>query len=157
MQDFCSRSTQKKLNVYAVDLPANQYEVLQGFLDTMQANNKLAKPVSLVTPSASGVTMVGWAKALPENDSQQLVSQYIRQWIPVAAHSVLGAPDEDIRKLNGLPVLAIYGDEDTQGHKCSHKLKDLVDAQVMELRGRHPCYFDSPNEFVTAVVQFVDA
>lgn len=86
------------------------------------------------------------------------MAQHVKQWIPVASHSVIPAPNSDIVKLKGwIPILAIYGDLDSKGKVCSNKLQDLAEAQVLELPGRHPCYLDSPKEFVDAVVKFVES
>lgn len=155
LENFCSRSTNQKLDVFAVDLPVKaDYKDLAKLLDSMEKEGKISKPVSLVTPSASGRTMVTWAGA-SESWIEKL-PEYIKQWIPVAALSVNHAPDGDIQRLTDLPILAIYGDQDSPGRDCSKKLERLAGAHVLEQHGRHPCYFDSPKEFVDEVVKFID-
>jgi hypothetical protein len=157
LQKFCSSPTQHSLHVYAVDLPQNTHGYLQAFLVAMTQSHNLQTPVSLVTPSASGVTMVGW---LSDDRASSTIPQFVRQWIPVAALSVIAANEADLGKLNQLyriPVLAIYGDQDPQGRICSNKLHMVADAKVVELEGTHPCYLDSPVDFVETVVLFVDS
>lgn len=152
LKDFCEREAKKKINYYAIDLPvSSDYKDLMNFLDAV---SDIAKPVSLVTPSASGKTMVSWAASSAVHET---LPRYVRQWIPVAALAVNSAPDDDLRKLDStLSILAVYGDADTPGKASSEKLKSLAGAKILEQVGRHPCYLDSPKEFVTEVSHFIE-
>ena len=114
----------------------------------------MVKPVSLITPSASGKTVVSWAASSTVGET---LSRYVRQWIPVAALAVNSAPDDELRRLSNLSILAVYGDADKSGKASAEKLKSLAGAQVLEQVGRHPCYLDSPKEFVTEVSNFLGA
>ena len=77
----------------------------------------------------------------------------------VAAGSVLKADDVLFGLLPKacIPVLAIYGNQDSMGRESSMKLVHLANAKSLELEGKHPCYLDSPDAFVRAVIDFVDA
>ena len=150
LEDLCKRETQRKINVFAVDLPVQaDHKDLMKFLDSVA---DISKPVSLVTPSASGKTMVTWSAS---TTVQETLPRYIKQWIPVAAIAVNRAPDDDIRKLGGLSILAIYGNRDIPGKESSERLKSLAGARILEQVGGHPCYLDSPKEFVSELVNFL--
>lgn len=152
LEDFCKREAQKKIDFFAVDLSVQaDYKDLVNFLDSVP---DISKPVSLVTPSASGKTMVSWAASTTVHET---LPRYIRQWIPVAAVAVNRAPDDDLRKFSDLPILAVYGDADAPGKASSEKLQSLAGAQVLEQVGRHPCYLDSPKEFVTEVSKYIES
>ena len=159
MEQLCSQSTLHSISVFAADLPKTaDYRELQQFLTALEQAKQVELPVSLVTPSASGNTMVTWAAALESGSSNpQELNRFIKQWIPVAANKVNGSPEAEIQKLHGLPILSIFGDQDNAGRKSSQKLTDLVGAKALELEGRHPCYLDSPEEFVSAVIEFVES
>lgn len=162
LEDFCSRSDraatggdQLRVSVFALDLPVSaNHEDLMKVLDAMQDSDLLIKPVSLVTPSASGKTMVDWAAS----DDTNLLAKYIQRWIPVAAIAVNNAPRSDMEKLKylQLPILAIYGDQDAAGKLSSERLQEAANGKVVELQGRHPCYLDSPARFVTKVLRFLE-
>ena len=88
----------------------------------------------------------------------KILSRMVRGWIPVAAGAVLSASTETIGVFIGLkiPILAIYGDQDAKGKDSSDRLAVEAGAWTLELEGRHPCYLDSPNEFIRAVIDFID-
>ena len=152
LEDFCKREAQKTIDFFAVDLSVQaDYKDLMNFLDSVP---DISKPVSLVTPSASGKTMVSWVASTTVHET---LPRYIRQWIPVAAVAVNLAPDDDLRKFSDIPILAVYGDADKSGKASSEKLQSLAGAQILEQVGRHPCYLDSPKEFVVEVSKFVES
>lgn len=151
LNDVCTRpTTEFQLSVFAVDLPTKaDYQDLMAFFDSLP---ETIKPVSLVTPSASGRTMVTWAAS---STVQETLGQYIQHWIPVAANAINTTPEKDIQNLKQLPILAIYGNRDTAGKQSSERLQTYANAQALELQGGHPCYLDSPKEFVNEVLKFL--
>ncbi|CAB9517639.1 Protein ABHD14B [Seminavis robusta] len=157
LDELCQTTTTKRrLSVFAVDLPVSKtYQDLIQFLEVLKSEGRISAHVALVTPSASGKTMITWAAQAAT--VKQTLPKYIERWIPVAANAINMQPEENIQRLDGLlPILAIYGDQDRPGKQSSERLQSLAGATVVELSGRHPCYLDSPNEFVTEVVKFIE-
>mmetsp|Transcript_29145 Transcript_29145/g.42996 ORF Transcript_29145/g.42996 Transcript_29145/m.42996 type:complete len:269 (+) Transcript_29145:320-1126(+) len=146
LQSFC-----RDFNVVALDLEVREGHVqLQNALKEVEKQLSIPLPVSaLVTPSASGFTVVDWL------DDMQKFSQYIQRWIPVAPPSVLKVDTTDLSRLKSIPILAIYGSEDQMGKKVSKRLGEISGAQVVEIPGSHPCYLDSPEEFIRHVQAFL--
>jgi hypothetical protein len=102
--------------------------------------------------------MATWAAAAVATRVKETLPKYIERWIPVASGAFLTAPERDIRRLQGLlPILAIYGDKDRAGKQSSERLQALAGATTLEMVGTHPCYLDSPKEFVYEVIKFVDS
>eukprot|EP00934_Nitzschia_sp_Nitz4_P002771 Nitzschia sp. Nitz4//scaffold249_size28687//5883//6491//NITZ4_008115-RA/size28687-processed-gene-0.37-mRNA-1//-1//CDS//3329544011//2761//frame0 len=148
MDQFCKYH---QLSATAMDLPVSAgHQELKKLLESMQAQNLVQLPVALVTPSASGKTMSDW---MMHGDVNEL-SNYVDMWIPVAPGSVTQASDNQVQSLTGnLSIFAIYGNQDNMGKVVSTRLGSLADAKVLELKGGHPCYLDSPDEFTEAVVE----
>ena len=90
-------------------------------------------------------------------DNKNELERIVKAWIPVATGSVLKTADSKLLqyKESKIPVLAIHGDQDSMGKKVTEKLSKLLDAEGVELSGRHPVYLDSPEEFVQEVMQFL--
>ncbi len=68
------------------------------------------------------------------------------------------ATDEQVKSLasvNGLSILAVYGNRDKAGKVVSERLQSLAKAKIVELDGGHPCYLDSPDAFVRTVLEFL--
>jgi pimeloyl-ACP methyl ester carboxylesterase len=131
------------------------YKDLIKFLEALKVKKKIQAPVALVTPSASGFTMATWAAAA--STVKDTLPKYIERWIPVAAVAFVRAPDQDVQRLQALlPILAIYGDKDRPGKQSSERLQTLAGATILEMAGTHPCYLDSPKEFVGEMIKFVD-
>lgn len=149
LTQFCAHSS---LQVTALDLSVRaSTSDLQKVLAELAANGLAKLPVAgLVTPSASGKAMVDWVSTGGVN-----LSSYVAAWIPVAALSVLEATTADLSVLKDIQVLAVYGDQDVGGKKSSFMLESGGGATVVELKGRHPVYLDSPDDFVVAVLDFV--
>jgi pimeloyl-ACP methyl ester carboxylesterase len=143
-------------NVLALDLSTSADSIrLRSILDTLHNSKIITLPqVTLVTPSASGRTMVDWllrgqADSMPD---------YMTTWVPVAVGRLSSThiAIEQIEAMVGfIEVLAIYGDRDTSGGRLSAKLGTLIGATVVELPGGHPVYLESPNEFVANILEFV--
>lgn len=127
--------------VTAMDLSVrSQYEPLEAFLEQLTT-----LPVTLVTPSASGSTMVDWISRGAPN---------VASWIAVACPSVLKMKQWPSITF---PVLAIHGESDTRmGSPTSAILKEHYQAKVVELEGSHAVYLDSPDTFVKAVMDHLE-
>jgi pimeloyl-ACP methyl ester carboxylesterase len=137
-------------SVTALDLDKNAgHTDLKKILDAMTDASQTRLPVALVTPSASGNTIVDWLDNIDE------LKQYVSAWIPVAAGAVSRASEDQLKGLKGLPILAIYGNNDGMGKTVSNILGEESGAQVTEIPGSHPCYLDSPDPFVEHVQKFL--
>eukprot|EP00545_Synedropsis_sp_CCMP1620_P003531 CAMPEP_0119010534 /NCGR_PEP_ID=MMETSP1176-20130426/5079_1 /TAXON_ID=265551 /ORGANISM="Synedropsis recta cf, Strain CCMP1620" /LENGTH=259 /DNA_ID=CAMNT_0006963209 /DNA_START=154 /DNA_END=933 /DNA_ORIENTATION=- len=140
-------------SVTALDLDKSAgHDELKSVLVAMTKDSLIHKlPAAVVTPSASGKTIVDWLDDIPE------LKQYISKWIPVAPPAVMRANEEQLKQLAGLlPILAIYGATDAGGKLVSEKLGQLSQATVIEVPGSHPCYLDSPDEFIQHVRAFLE-
>lgn len=142
------------LTITALDLPVSATgNDLEAVYDKLVDNGILSgRPVVVVTPSASGKAVVTLAS------DEQKMGKILKGWIPVAPPAVDQAGDEMFRAFNKLsiPVLAVYGDQDSMGKKITEKLVKLTNAKNVELEGRHPVYLDSPEAFVQEVLQFLE-
>jgi hypothetical protein len=141
------------LSVSAMDLPvSSNREDLEDLLTVMQESKLIELPVALVTPSASGSAITDWMR---QGDVSKLPN-FIFRWIPVAANSVSAAKDEQVSSLkeaSGFSIFAIYGNRDGPGKVTTERLQKLSGAKILELEGKHPCYLDSPDAFVAAVLE----
>ena len=163
------------LSVTALDLPvsADALYLNQAFKALWERGIISGEATYVVTPSASGSAMISAASFAVSKDQDgesstmvegqtedvsKILSRMVRGWIPVAAGAVLSASTETIGVFIGLkiPILAIYGDQDAKGKDSSDRLAVEAGAWTLELEGRHPCYLDSPNEFIRAVIDFID-
>lgn len=152
------------LSVTALDLPvsADALYLNQAFKALWERGIISGEATYIVTPSASGSAMMSAASLAisqeQDGESSKILSRTVRGWIPVAAGAVLSAPREAISTFIDLeiPILAIYGDQDAKGKDSSNRLAEEAGAWTLELEGRHPCYLDSPNEFIRAVIDFID-
>lgn len=154
LQSFCSIPN---LSVSAMDLPVTAtHNELIDLLNSLSTNGLVTLPIGgLVTPSASGKCITDW---ITNGDLSQLPS-YVEKWIPVAAGSVAAVPDNELKSLasvvtdesNAFGILAIYGNRDASGKRTTEILKNSAGAVALELEGGHPCYLDSPDDFVAAV------
>lgn len=144
-----------KLSVTALDLDHHgDHKALKQVLDGMRTQQVIQnkKPVALVTPSASGYSVVDW---ITTGSTEELV-QYVGYWIPVASFSVKGANESALKGLKDrLRILAMYGSKDTKGKEVSKHLGDYSDAKVVEIEGGHPCYLDSPDDFIKELLKFL--
>ena len=163
------------LSVTALDLPvsADALYLNQAFKALWERGIISGEATYIVTPSASGSAMMSAASFAVSKDQHgesstmvegqaedvsKILSRMVRGWIPVAAGAVLSASIETIGIFIDLeiPILAIYGDQDAKGKDSSNRLAQEAGAWTLELEGRHPCYLDSPNEFIRAVIDFID-
>ena len=151
------------LSVSAMDLSVqSDYEALQSLLESMQTDNLIQLPVTLVTPSASGRTMTTWVEQ--SSEVIQRVPDFVEAWIPVASNGVLSVDEAKLAAFYDLlrqsekkkfQVLAIYGDQDTSGKKSSLLLEQHMDAKVVELNGPHAVYLEVPTDFSDTVIDFM--
>eukprot|EP00521_Asterionellopsis_glacialis_P003867 CAMPEP_0195267638 /NCGR_PEP_ID=MMETSP0706-20130129/12705_1 /TAXON_ID=33640 /ORGANISM="Asterionellopsis glacialis, Strain CCMP134" /LENGTH=209 /DNA_ID=CAMNT_0040322419 /DNA_START=160 /DNA_END=790 /DNA_ORIENTATION=+ len=152
LEKFCGIPT-TKLRVIALDQGhTSDFRALKSTIDAMRQNKMIhpTKKIAIVTPSASGHSMVDWA----END-QEGMDNAIGYWIPVACPSVMHAETNVLQKFSALNVLAVHGSEDTFLVPASELLEKYAGAKVVEIQGGHPCYFDSPGRFVEVVSNFI--
>lgn len=151
------------LSVTALDLPvsADALYLNKAFKSLWEQGIISGEAMFIVTPSASGSSMMSaasFAVSKQAEDASKILRRLVRGWIPVAAGAVLSASSDALEVFIELeiPILAIYGDQDAKGKKSSERLSDEAGASTLELEGRHPCYLDSPNEFIRAVTDFID-
>jgi len=143
------------VSVSAMDLSIKAgHRDIAGMLSAMKEEVQIDLPVTLVTPSASGMGIVDWMSTgrLPD------LPKYVQKWIPVACFAVSAATEDQLARLSRLEnfdVLAIFGSKDRGGRDISTRLEDYVGAGTLELQGGHACYLDSPNEFCTAILKFL--
>ena len=140
-----------------MDLPVSAgHTELTSLLQAMQGEQLISSthPIALVTPSASGRTMIDWMM----QGNVEEIPKFVDKWIPVATVGLSKAMDEQVKSLttvDGLSILAIYGNRDKAGKVVSERLKSLAKAKLVELEGGHPCYIDSPDAFVQTVLEFL--
>jgi hypothetical protein len=143
-----------KLSVTALDLNhRGNHKDLKNVLDGLRAKAVIqGKPVPLVTPSASGYTIIDW---ITTGNIDDLVN-YVGYWIPVASPSITSAKESDLEQLKGrIPILAIYGSKDKGGKAVSKRLESISSAKRVEIDGGHPCYLDSPDDFIKELLKFL--
>ena len=144
------------ISITAVDLPVKaDHNQLVSLLEAMQDKGLISLPVSIVTPSASGFSIVDWMMK-DDQDVTKKLPTYIHTWIPVASGSVLRFTNEQLTKIDLLEdfhIFAINGNLDKMGKKVTKKLVKHTSTitKSIELKGGHPVYLDSPNEFVNAI------
>ena len=120
--------------------------------------------VTFVTPSASGKALTTLGESIVAEEKRDGEEQHselkvmVKGWISVASGAVLKTSDEALLKYvhDGVPLLAIHGDQDVMGKKVTERLVELTKAKGVELEGRHPVYLDSPDEFVMEVIKFME-
>jgi hypothetical protein len=147
LQQFCSIPG---WTVTAFDLSVSaDARVFQALLGEYQRTMRYRNQLSVVTPSASGRVITDWIM----NGNVAELSSYLHTWIPVAAGSVHSLSEPQLQIIPpALDILAIYGDKDTKmGHDTSMKLQRWASATSVELKGSHPVYLDSPDEFVQVI------
>lgn len=150
------------LSILALDLPvtADGTELGLAFDSLVSARVLIGRPVTIITPSASGksVLSLGTMNSSSTSNNSELLTRIIKAWIPVASLAVLKASESTLvqYKIANIPILSIHGDKDEAGKKVTERLKEVSNANGIELDGRHPVYLDSPGEFVQEVMQFLE-
>jgi len=151
------------LSISAWDLPvsATGVELRDAFEGMVDKGVLSGGAVTFVTPSASGKALTTLVESVIGNEEEQEHSELIvmvKGWISVASGAVLKTSDEALLTYvhDGVPVLAIHGDQDVMGKKVTERLVELTKAKGVELEGRHPVYLDSPDEFVMEVIKFME-
>ena len=152
------------LSISAWDLPvsATGVELRDAFEGMVDKGVLSGGAVTFVTPSASGkaLTTLGESSVAEKRDEEEHseLNVMVKGWISVASGAVLKTSDEALLKYvhDGVPVLAIHGDQDVMGKKVTERLVELTKAKGVELEGRHPVYLDSPDEFVMEVIKFME-
>ena len=153
LQKFCM---QDGVRVTALDLSIKaKHGELFTVLDALKESALISTlPVTgLVTPSASGTTVLD---AITTGNVATLRNNYVKMWIPVAANAALQYSADELQEVQDWPILAIYGDRDSAGRRSSELLQhSATNAKVVQLQGSHPCYLDSPDDFVRTILQHV--
>lgn len=150
MESLCGISN---LSVSAMDLPIRAgHRDLMGMLLSLKDSLHINLPVALVTPSASGMAITDWMATgrLPD------LPKYVHKWIPIATFAAMASTEDQLARmarLNDFDVLAVYGKKDRGGKETAGRLEHYINAQVLELKGGHSCYFDSPEDFCSAMVK----
>jgi pimeloyl-ACP methyl ester carboxylesterase len=134
-------------------------------LSTFKGSKNIPPVVAaLVSPSASGFTMVDW---LLSDEVAETLPQMIQLWVPVACGSVLSANEDDLTAGmaaagSDWPILAIHGDEDSS--RSSDQLAELANktsgggsVTVVELPGPHAVYLHSQAAFVETVLDAIES
>lgn len=159
MEKFCKDSKARPgFSVTALDLPVSAVgSALVDVFDSLVKEKVLSgDPAVFVTPSASGKAMITMEEAVKDGSRLASITDMIQMWIPVACGGVLKAESDALGIFHDVPVLAIYGSEDpVAGKKSSELLSKLIGAETVELKGRHPVYLDSPDEFVELIAKRV--
>jgi len=156
------RNSNNNVSVTAVDLPVNSdgKDLNALFTVLVQHNIISGRPLSIVSPSASGKSIVSLAEYAKSNTppEKDYLTQIVHSWIPVASGSVLKASEETLymfKKYN-IPILAMNGNEDEKGRLVTKRLVQYSNAEDVEIQGGHPCYFDSPNDFILLLFDFIE-
>lgn len=140
----------------ALDWPSNNNDHvrLMETLNSLQDDEQFlfTLPIILVTPSASGYSMVDWIV----RGNVALLSNYVSTWVPVATGSLPLASDDQVTSIMEYEpmtfVLAIHGNDDMAGARYSARLERLANATVVELMGGHAVYLQSPVDFVDTIL-----
>jgi len=166
LNSLCLKGNDNKLkrrtSVVAADLhvSADANGIHSAFRSLTEANYLTGRPLVVITPSASGKSVV----SLMENNANDngaeagYLSEIVQVWVPVASPAVLSINDENVFssfKSVSIPVLAINGDKDKMGEKVTDTLVNMVGAKGVELKGTHPVYLDSPEAFVETLFEFL--
>eukprot|EP00985_Skeletonema_marinoi_P001069 scaffold433_cov161-Skeletonema_marinoi.AAC.15 len=154
------------LSISAWDLPvsATGVELRDAFRGMVVKGVLSGGAVTFVTPSASGKALTTLGESVVAEEKRKDEQQHselkvmVKGWISVASGAVLKTSDEALLKYvhDGVPLLAIHGDQDVMGKKVTERLVELTKAKGVELEGRHPVYLDSPDEFVMEVIKFME-
>ncbi len=168
LDTFCEINNDEdggNLLLLALDLPVSADGVELGTaFDSLVRNQLLSgNPVTFITPSASGKGIVNLGEMMVGDISsspseKKVLKRVVKAWIPVATGSVLKASEEALKVFETceIPILSIHGDKDEMGKKVTTMLESLANAKAVELSGTHPVYLDSPDEFVSEVLQFLE-
>lgn len=157
LSKFCKLDS---VQVTAIDFDVkSENEKLEKMLKAMlKAKLVTELPVDLlVTPSASGKSIVTWLLDDEQAKIREL-PQYVKVWMPVASPAVRHASEKkleaayDVLRDSPFKVVAVHGDQDSDGRASSQILERLFDARVVELKGGHAAYRDSPDDFVMEVM-----
>lgn len=149
-------SEQGRLSVSALDLSVSaDGSGLKSAFDSLVQNGILSgRPVVVITPSASGKTIV----SMITEGMESTLKEIVKIWMPVASPAVIGVKDDMkfkvFQDLN-IPILAMNGDGDAMGKKVTKRLVDFAGAKGVEMKGGHPCYLDSPSVFEDTVLSFI--
>jgi len=144
-----------KLTVTALDLPVqSDGKALQNLLKALAVGEDLLCPEGgyvVVTPSASGKSIVDWINTGNLDELTEMVGL----WIPIASPAIETANVDRLHALQkeSWSVLALYGDQDPMGKRVSERLQKEVGATIMEFPGPHAFYFGIAETFSSYVLK----
>jgi pimeloyl-ACP methyl ester carboxylesterase len=153
-----SLCAQPTLTTYAFDLSVSSTaDDLTALMDALLQSNLIGSlPVSaIVTPSASGAMVGDWGLRTAANVSSFApMIDYWKLWVPVASAGVANVDPKSLLSsmYPHIQILAVHGDQDTSGGRVMGLLKTYAGAKVVTIPGGHPCYLQSPDAFVQAVL-----
>jgi len=167
LDTFCEINNDEdggNLLLLALDLPVSADGVELGIaFDSLRNQLLSGSPVIFISPSASGKGIVDLAEIMVGDKAsspskKKDLTRIVKAWIPVASGSVLKASEEALKVFETyeIPILSIHGDKDEMGKKVTEMLGSTANAKTVELSGGHPVYLDSPDEFVSEVLQFLE-
>lgn len=160
LNDFCFKGG-KHISVTAIDLSVRVG--VEGLEDAFQAlvgaGVLSGLPVIIISPSASGKSVVNLASDGYKSDNgMSILQKLLKTWIPVATSAVLSVKEKEVFSVfpnAGIDILAIHGDLDEMGKKVTQTLENYAGAKGVQLHGRHPCYLDSPTQFVQTIYDYL--
>ena len=161
LQKLCENGIEHSIrSVIALDLSVSADGAkLAAVYDRLREESIISgNSLILVTPSASGKSVVTMAeKAITDSRYANYLRQIFRGWVPVACPAIQSTSEEALKRFIELsiPVMAVYGSKDSMGKTVSEKLKTFAGGSVHEIYGSHPCYLDSPNEFIGLIKKFI--
>jgi pimeloyl-ACP methyl ester carboxylesterase len=153
-----SLCAQPTLTTYAFDLSVSSTaDDLKALMDALLQSNLIGSlPVNaIVTPSASGAMVGDWGLRTAANASSFApMIDYWKLWVPVASAGVATVDPKSLLSsmYPHIQILAVHGDQDTSGGRVMGLLKTYAGAKVVTIPGGHPCYLQSPDAFVQAVL-----
>ena len=156
IQSLCNDNnseTSRFSSILALDLTVKatgmQFKLV---IDSLVESGILSgRPLIVISPSASGKAVLG----LSSNVDVPLDSIF-HAWVPVACGAILHANEDVLQKFTreNIPIFGIYGSKDEMGARVSDRLVNLAAAEKKMINGGHPCYLDSPHDFVQALIGF---
>ena len=161
LEGLCERDS-TKVSVTAADLHVKSDGKDLYDLFSSLTNDKVisGRPLSIVTPSASGKSVASLAEYVVTNTSpeSEYLSNIMHIWIPVASGSVLKTSEEALGVFQkySIPVLAMNGNQDEKGKLVTKRLGQFANAEEVEMEGGHPCYLDSPDDFILLLFDFIE-
>ena len=154
----------EKVSVTAADLSVSSdgnglYDLFNSLVEDSVISGR---PLNVVTPSASGKSVVSLAEyvgsSVEEEERYHYLERMVKSWTPIASGSVLLASEESLAVFHtkDIPVLAMHGKEDIMGLKVTDRLVKFANAEKAVTDGGHAGYFDVPDAFADILLTFLE-